>query len=54
MTIQPGGLSLTRFASPQGTLIPLNPQACVVLYQPVPPHRPARSRRFTIPWRLIE
>jgi len=32
----------TRFASPQGTLGPLNPQEFLVLYRPPPPRRPAR------------
>ena len=35
----------TRFASPQGSLIPLNPQESLVLYRPQPLRRPAR-----LPW----
>lgn len=33
----------TRFASPQGTLIPLNPQESFILYRPLP-RRPAGER----------
>jgi hypothetical protein len=32
--IRDGRFSPTRFASPQGALIPLNPQASLVLYRP--------------------
>ena len=32
----------TRFASPQGSLIPLTPQEALVLYRPQPVRRPAR------------
>ena len=32
----------TRFASPQGSLLPLNPQESLVLYRPRPLRRPAR------------
>jgi hypothetical protein len=32
----------TRFASPQGALIPLTPQESLVLYRPQPLRRPAR------------
>jgi hypothetical protein len=32
----------TRFASPQGSLIPLTPQESLVLYRPQPLRRPAR------------
>jgi hypothetical protein len=39
-----GVFYLTRFASPQGTLIPLNPQKSLVLYRPTPPRRPAGKR----------
>jgi transposase len=35
----------TRFASPQGTLIPLNPQESLILYRPTPPRRPVGERR---------
>src|SRR5438477_6634184 len=35
----------TRFASPQGTLLPLNPQESLVLYRPTSPRRPAGERR---------
>jgi transposase InsO family protein len=35
----------TRFGSPQGSLIPLNPQESLVLYRPQPLRRPAR-----LPW----
>ena len=35
----------TRFASPQGSLIPLTPQESLVLYRPRPLRRPAR-----LPW----
>lgn len=34
--IQDGGFYPTRFASPQGTLLPLNPQEALVLYRPQP------------------
>jgi transposase InsO family protein len=53
-TIQHGVFYPTRFASPQGTLIPMNPQACVVLYRPTSPRRPARPRRFTPQLLLFE
>ena len=32
----------TRFASSQGTLIPLNPQESLVVYRPQAPRRPLR------------
>jgi hypothetical protein len=51
-TIQRGVFYPTRFASPQGRLLPLNPQECVVLYRPTPPRRPTRPRRF-IPQLLL-
>ena len=35
----------TRFASPQGTLIPLNPQESLILSRPLPPRRPVGERR---------
>jgi transposase len=35
----------TRFASPQGMLIPLTPQESLVLYRPTPSRRPQRKRR---------
>src|SRR4029453_11273252 len=44
----------TRFASPQGSLIPLNPQEFLVLYRPPSPRRPARSRGFTPQLLLFE
>ncbi len=40
--IQDGHFYATRFASPQGTLIPLNPQESLVLYRPRPLIRQAR------------
>ncbi len=40
--IRDGVFPPTRFASPQGTLIPLNPQEAVVLYRPKPLMRQAR------------
>jgi hypothetical protein len=43
--IRDGGFLPTRFASPQGTLIPLNPQESLILYRPTPPRRPAGERR---------
>lgn len=42
--LRDGVFYLTRFASPQGTLIPLNPQKSLVLYRPTPPRRPAGKR----------
>jgi hypothetical protein len=43
--IREGVWYLTRFASPQQALIPLNPQECVVVYRPTPPRSrmPLRS-----------
>jgi hypothetical protein len=35
----------TRFAAPQGMLIPLTPQESLVLYRPTPSRRPQRKRR---------
>ena len=40
--IRDGRFYPTRFASPQGTLMPLNPQEFLVLYRPQPASRPAR------------
>ncbi len=40
--IRDGVFPPTRFASPQGTLIPLNPQEAVVLYRPKPLMRQAQ------------
>ncbi len=40
--IRDGVLYLTRFASPQSTLIPLNPQESVVVYRPQAPRCQAR------------
>jgi len=40
--IRDGILPPTRFASPQGSLIPLNPQEALVLYRPQRLRRPAR------------
>jgi len=37
----------TRFASPQGTLIPLTPQETLVLYRPPAPRRQTRKPRAT-------
>jgi transposase InsO family protein len=42
--IRDGVFFPTRFASPQGTLIPLNPQESLILYRPLP-RRPAGKRR---------
>jgi transposase InsO family protein len=39
--IRDGSYYSTRFASPQGSLIPLNPQESLVLYRPQPLRRPA-------------
>ena len=44
----------TRFASPQGSLIPLNPQEFLVLYRPPSPRRPARLRSSTRQLLLFE
>ena len=41
--IRDGRFPPTRFASPQGTLLPLNPHEALVLYRPPPALRPARS-----------
>ena len=49
-----GVLYPTRFASPQGSLIPLNPQEFLVLYRPPAPRRPARSRGSTPQLLLFE
>jgi len=43
--IRDGVFYPTRFASPQGTLLPLNPQESLVLYCPTSPRRPAGERR---------
>jgi transposase InsO family protein len=40
--IRDGMFYPTRFASPQGALMPLNPQEFLVLYRPQPLRRPAR------------
>jgi len=40
--IRDGRFPPTRFASPQGTLLPLNPHEALVLYRPPPALRPAR------------
>ena len=42
----------TRFASPQGSLIPLTPQESLVLYCPQPLRRPAR-RAFSAPQLML-
>jgi hypothetical protein len=42
MEIREGILYPTRFASPQGSLIPLTPQESLVVYRPQPLRRPAR------------
>ena len=42
--IRDGVFYPTRFASPQGMLIPLNPRESLVLYRPTPPRRPAGKR----------
>jgi hypothetical protein len=39
--IRDGSYYATRFASPQGSLLPLNPQESLVLYRPQPLRRPA-------------
>ena len=41
--IRDGAFFSTRFASPQGTLIPLNPQEALVVYRPQALRRPART-----------
>jgi len=41
--IRAGRFPLTRFASPQGALLPLNPHEALVLYRPQPALRPARG-----------
>jgi|SRR5215469_4027117 len=41
--IHEGSLYPTRFAPPQGALIPLNPQEFLVLYRPQPSRSPARK-----------
>jgi hypothetical protein len=43
--IRDGIVYPTRFASPQGSLLPLTPQESIVLYRPRPLRRPAR-----LPW----
>jgi hypothetical protein len=42
--IRAGVFYPTRFASPQGTLIPLTPEDSVVVYRATPPRRRAPSR----------
>jgi hypothetical protein len=42
--IRDGVFYRTRFASPQGTLIPLNPEESLILYRPTPPRRLAGKR----------
>ena len=44
ITKPPGVLYATRFASPQGTLLPLTPQEHVVLYRPTAPRRSTHPR----------
>ena len=41
--IHDGVFSPTRFASPQGSLLPFNAQEALVLYRPQSLRRPARS-----------
>jgi hypothetical protein len=41
--IRDGRFPPTRFASPQGALLPLNPHEALVLYRPQPALRPARG-----------
>jgi hypothetical protein len=43
MDIRDGVFFSTRFASPQRTLIPLNPQEALVVYRPQTLRRPARK-----------
>jgi len=45
--IRDGVFYPTRFASPQGTLIPLTPQETLVLYRPPAPRRQTRKPRAT-------
>ena len=45
--IRDGVFYPTRFASPQGTLIPLNPQESLVVYRPQARRRQARQSCFT-------
>jgi hypothetical protein len=52
--LQPSIFYPTRFASPQETLLPLNPQAFLVLYRPPSPRRPAHLRRATPQLLLFE
>jgi hypothetical protein len=42
--IRDGVFYPTRFASPQGTLIPLTPRESLILYRPTSPRRPAGER----------
>jgi hypothetical protein len=42
--IRDGVFYPTRFASPQGLLIPLTPQESLILYRPTSPRRPAGER----------
>jgi hypothetical protein len=40
--IRDGVFSTTRFASPQGALIPLTPQESLIVYRPTPTMRPVQ------------
>ena len=53
-TMPPGVFYATRFASPQGTLLPLTPQESLVLYRPPTPRRSVWSRRVTAQLWLFE
>jgi hypothetical protein len=52
--IREGVFYPTRFASPQGTLIPLTPQDCVVVYRTKRPRHRAPSRPRTPQLLLFE
>jgi hypothetical protein len=45
--IRDGAFYPTRFASPQATLLPLNPQASLVLYRPQALRRPTPQPSLT-------
>ena len=46
--IRDGVFYPTRFASPQGALIPVTPQDSSIVYRPKPPGRPGQ-RPFPVP-----
>jgi transposase len=53
-TMPPGVFYATRFASPQGTLLPLTPQESLVLYRPPTPRRSVWPRGVTSQLWLFE